>query len=190
MLRKTETISFMVRMTGCSTPSGRRIPGRRDVELRYAAPGADDRSGSAAGDCVAVALRRPSCSTRSRFLPLSSLTRWPTSRFCRCRRSLQPQFVELRQHAVLARHPAVAEGLPVVLVRHFGRIPARRPADCAAPRVHQARAACSSATAYCHSASGVYSREFFDGVHVRIGHGSHGFTRIEVRFRQNPWKSV
>ena len=29
------------------------------------------------------------------------------------RRSLQPQIVDLGEHAVLARHPAVAEGFPV-----------------------------------------------------------------------------
>ena len=32
------------------------------------------------------------------------------------RRRLQPEIIDLGEHAVLARHPAVAEGLPVGLV--------------------------------------------------------------------------
>ena len=43
----------------------------------------------------------------------SSLTRCPTSRFASFGRGLQPGVVDLREHAVLARHPAIAERLPV-----------------------------------------------------------------------------
>ena len=43
----------------------------------------------------------------------SSLTRWPTSRLASSGRGLQPGVVDLRQHAVLARQPAVAKFLPV-----------------------------------------------------------------------------
>ena len=44
-----------------------------------------------------------------------SIDALPDLAFVRPRRSFQPQIVQLSKDAVLARHPAIAKGLPIVL---------------------------------------------------------------------------
>ncbi len=95
----------MQRSTGCCTPSGRWMPGSV-MSMRSAASFAPE------DDSVNAELRslNRGFSLRLELVdPLADLALGGLGR------GLQPGVVDLRQQAVLARHPAVAERLPVGL---------------------------------------------------------------------------